>query len=101
MTVFRYGEPRRIYTRNSSFVSDVSKSVCRIPSGHPEGFLEAFANLYVGVAEAITSQIDGKPLSMEEYNFPTVVDGVRGMDFVETAVESSKKGAVWMPLPSE
>ena len=101
MTVFRYGEPRRIYTRNSGYVSDVSKSICRIPSGHPEGFLEAFANLYVGVAEAITSHIDGKPLSMEEYNFPTVVDGVRGMDFVETAVESSKKGAVWMPLPSE
>jgi hypothetical protein len=70
----------------------------RIPWGHPEGYLEAFANIYGGAVEAIRRHVDGKPMPPSEYNFPTVHDGVRGMRFIYTSVESAKKGGAWVAL---
>lgn len=98
MGVYRYGKPREIWTRNAGYVSDVSGSICRVPSGHPEGYLEAFANVYTGFTEAVRRHIDGTPMPDAEYTFPTVHDGLRGMLFIEKAVESAKSGAVWLSL---
>ena len=64
------------------------------------GIMEAFASIYCGAIEAIRKHIDGTPLNTDEYNFPTVYDGLRGMQFIYKAVESSDKGAVWVDLPN-
>ncbi len=61
----------------------------RIPPGHPEGFLEAFANLYRNFASVLAARFDGKPVNELDLDFPTVDDGVRGMAFIETCVASS------------
>lgn len=98
LQVYRYGEPRRALTCGSGYLSDVAKESTRIPVGHPEGYIEAFANIYAGASEAIRRYIDGKPMKPQEYNFPTVHDGLRGMEFIYKAVESCKKGSVWVSL---
>ena len=67
----------------------------RLPAGHPEAFIEAFANIYVGVAEAIHARIEGRELQPLEGDFPTLEDGVRGVRFIEKTVESSKSTQKW------
>jgi predicted dehydrogenase len=64
----------------------------RVEIGHPEGFQEAFANLYRDAAEAITSHITGRPCPAVARDFPTALDGARGLRFIEAAVESAKTG---------
>ena len=70
----------------------------RVPPGHPEGYLEAFANLYVHFAHAIADVKAGKSASPQTHGFPSVDEGVRGMAFIEGAVESSKKQS-WIKFP--
>lgn len=67
-----------------------------VSSGHPEGYLDAFAIIYRGVAEAIRARLDGAPLEIADYAFPTVYDGLRGMQFIDAAYRSNKAGSVWM-----
>ncbi len=98
MGVYRYGRPKETWSRNASYVSDISSSISRVPSGHPEGYLEAFANVYDGFIEAVRRHLDGSPMARDEYVFPDVHDGLRGMLFIERAVESAKAGATWVPL---
>jgi len=98
MDLYRYGEPRQILTRGQGYLSDVAAAATRIPTGHPEGYLEAFASIYVGVAEAVRCYIDGNPLKTEEYNFPTVYDGLRGMKFIYAAVESAENNSAWTSM---
>jgi len=99
MSVYRYGEPRELYTRGrDEYLTDEAMEVTRVPWGHPEGYLEAFANIYADVAEAIRARIDGDPMDTEDYKFPTVYDGLRGMQFIYAAVESAEKGSVWVPI---
>jgi predicted dehydrogenase len=99
MKVYRYGKPRETLTRgHGEYLSAEAMSCTRTPSGHPEGYLEAFGNIYTGAVEAIRRHIDGKPMKTEEYNFPTVYDGLRGMRFIYAAVESSDRGAVWVKV---
>lgn len=98
LNVYRYGEPRQVLTRGQGYLSDAAKASTRIPTGHPEGYLEAFATIYCGVVRAIRRHSDGQPLRPDEYDFPTVHDGLRGMRFIEQAVDSSKRGAVWVGL---
>jgi predicted dehydrogenase len=95
---YRYGEPRQVLTRGQGYLSDVAKACTRIPTGHPEGYLEAFATIYVGVVRAIRRHLDGQPLAAAEYEFPTVYDGLRGMQFVYGAVDSWSKGSSWVNL---
>src|ERR1051326_6975443 len=95
LELYRYGEPRRTLTRGQGYLSDAAKNCTRIPTGHPEGYLEAFATIYCGVTRAIRAHIDGKPLKTGQYEFPTVYDGLRGMQFIYSAVESCKKGSTW------
>lgn len=98
LEIYRYGEPRQVLTRASGYLSEAAEDSTRVPTGHPEGYLEAFANIYCDVAEAIRRHIEGKPLKTEEYRFPTVYDGLRGMEFIYRAVESCEKGSVWVHL---
>lgn len=90
-----YGEPRRLLTRAGNGADAAAGRVTRVPPGHPEGYLEGFANIYTEVAAALRSARDGSKRDPEVI-FPTVEDGLSGVAFVEAAVRSSAKGAVWV-----
>jgi len=99
MDIYRYNQPRQTITRShKEYLNDFATWSTRVPTGHPEGYLEAFANLYCGAVEAIRRYIDGKPMKTLEYKFPTVYDGLRGMRFVTRAGESAKRGSVWVKV---
>jgi len=73
-----------------------AQGLSRIPSGHPEGYFEAFANIYSTFLGALAKKKAGEPLSREDLDFPNVRDGVRGVKFIEKCVESSSLGAQWV-----
>ena len=89
--------PRRVYRAGNDYLSDSAKRFGRIPAGHPEAFLEAFANIYLEAARAIEAVIDGQPVP-PDCDFPTVDSGVEGMAFIATAVKSAKAGGVWTKM---
>jgi predicted dehydrogenase len=92
-----FGEPPRLITRGGHGAGPEAQRVTRIPPGHPEGYLEGFANIYSEVARAIrAARIRKKPDPPVSY--PTVEDGLAGMAFVEAAVASSKAGGTWVTL---
>ena len=90
-----HGEPTRILTRGSSAAGAAAARVTRVPPGHPEGYLEGFANIYTEIARAIKAARTGEKLDPEVL-FPGIDDGIAGMAFIEAAVKSSKKGGVWV-----
>ncbi len=93
------GEPKRLLTRAGSGASDAANDVSRIPAGHPEGYLEGFANLYTGAAEVIRAHRNGKhEESAANSILPTVEDGLAGVAFVTAAVKSSSNGSSWEKL---
>ena len=98
LEVYKYGEPRQTLTRGQGYLSEPAQNCARIPTGHPEGYFEAFATIYCGIAEALRRAIDGDPMKTEDYDFPTVYDGLRGMQFITRAVESSHAGATWVAM---
>ena len=89
------GEAARILRRGNTYVSDAAKKFTRLPFGHPEAFIEAFANIYLEAVAAIRASIAGKKGS---FDFPNVDDGVEGMAFIETAVKSAASGR-WTKFP--
>ena len=92
-----FGEPKRLLTRGGAGALPEAARVTRIPSGHPEGYLEGFATIYGEAAEAIiASRSGGRPDPAVTY--PTVEDGLAGMAFIEAAVASSKAGGRWTSL---
>ncbi len=94
-------EPEQVWKRGNPYVAAKSPSAgrcTRTPCGHPEAFLEAFANHYKNFTDTIRAkELKKKPTALE-LDFPTVEDGVRGMKFVAAVVESSKKGNVWIRI---
>ena len=98
LEVYRYGKPRETLSRGQGYLSEHASAGVRVPPGHPEGYLEAFATIYTGAVEAIRAHIDGKPLKTEDYDFPTVYDGLRGMQFIYAAVDSCEKDSTWVDL---
>jgi hypothetical protein len=74
--------------------------VSRVPRGHPEGYLEAFANLYTEAAVAIEARRDGRTLPAGLLDYPTVEDGAVGVAFVEAAIESSRRDGAWVDMPA-
>jgi hypothetical protein len=68
-----------------------------LPSGHPEAFIEAFANIYQEAVRAIEAEVRGQPVP-EDLDVPTVNDGVEGMAFIATAVQSANGGGVWTKM---
>lgn len=89
-------QPRQIHRRGNVYNGESCQKYTRLPFGHPEAFIEAFANVYLGVAEAIADRISGK--NDGQYDFPTVHDGVQGMGFIDAAVRSSQHNAAWTKL---
>jgi predicted dehydrogenase len=94
LTVKYPDAPRRIFRRGNNYLSDIAKRFTRLPAGHPEAFIEAFANIYLEAARAIVAEVDGKPIPVD-LDFPTVDDGVEGMAFIAAAVKSAKAGGEW------
>ncbi len=92
-----FGEPKQLITRGGAGASEKAARVSRVPPGHPEGYLEGFANIYSEAAEAIFAARDGSP-APEEVIYPTVYDGLRGVQFVSACVKSSARNAAWVKL---
>jgi predicted dehydrogenase len=91
------GEPTRRLSRAGPGVGVAATRVSRIPAGHPEGYLEGFANIYTEAASAIRAARRGKS-PVKAVTFPTIDDGVKGVAFVAAAVISSRRGGVWTKL---
>ncbi|CAN7198531.1 Gfo/Idh/MocA family oxidoreductase [Variovorax sp. LjRoot290] len=87
--------PRRILTRGSPWLGEAAKRASRLPSGHPEGFIEAFANVYGGVVADIRARLAGLAADPLEADYPRVEDGARGVRFIERTVASAKSEAKW------
>jgi len=99
--VRRPSQPEEVWKRGNDYVAAYSAAAARntrIPSGHPEAFLEAFANNYRNFAETVKSAIEGKKPDPLAADFPGVNEGVRGMLFIETVVASSKSKQKWTPM---
>ena len=90
--------PRKIYRRGNDYVGEAASANSRTPFAHPEGFIEAFANVYLAAAAAIGDQIEGNDPPAGGYDFPTVDDGVAGNAFIKACVESSQNNAAWTKL---
>jgi predicted dehydrogenase len=90
--------PTRELRRGNDYLSASAQKATRIPPGHPEGYLEAFANVYLGVFEAIRAQQAGSELGALEGQFPTVEDGARGVRFIERVVESGASDRKWVAV---
>ncbi|MDF1727049.1 MAG: Gfo/Idh/MocA family oxidoreductase [Sulfitobacter sp.] len=89
------GEPKRLVTRNGAGANAANSRMSRLPGGHPEGYLEAFANLYTEAALAIQARRRGDPVP-SDLLFPTIDDGMDGMRFVEACVRSSSEDSAWV-----
>jgi predicted dehydrogenase len=91
------GEPKRLLTRGGAGAGPAAQRVSRTPAGHPEGYLEGFANIYAEAARAINARRAGQPVP-EDVLFPTVEDGVAGVAFVDACVRSSARNGAWVTL---
>ena len=92
-----FGEPKRLLTRGGAGTGPAAARMCRIPPGHPEGYLEGFANIYSEAAIAIEAHLTGAPVP-PEVQFPSVQDGLEGVQFVDACVRSSKRDGAWVGL---
>ena len=91
--------PRRVLTRNAPWLSEPARRACRLPPGHPEGFIEAFANVYLGVAADLRLRASqGRAATADEAEYPRIADGVRGVRFIEKTVESAASDVKWTQL---
>ena len=91
--------PQQVHRRGNNYLSAAAQGATRTPFAHPEGFIEAFANVYRAAATAIADAVSGRKASKAGYDFPTIDDGIAGLAFIESAVKSSKAGAKWVRFP--
>lgn len=92
------GEPVKILSRGAGYLYPQAAKLVRIPTGHPEGYYEAFANIYTAFSNALLKKKSGQPLTAEDLDFPSVGDGMSGVKFITKCVESSKQGAIWVTV---
>jgi len=90
--------PKEIIRTSLGYMSPIAGHNTRVPGGHPEGYIEAFANIYRNFALAIQCLLNGEKPKEEYMDFPSVEDGVKGMQFVETVVTSSDNNAQWTKI---
>lgn len=93
-------EPAQVYRASGGYLSEVAMSNTRTPGGHPEGYLEAFGNIYKNYANTLRARLEGREPSANDLDFPTIDDGLRGMLFIETLVASSNSDQKWTPMPN-
>jgi predicted dehydrogenase len=89
-------KPTEIISRGRDRMYPHAQGYSRVPAGHPEGYFEAFANIYSTFCVALNRKLSGESLTGKEMDFPGADDGLRGVRFIEKCVESSQKGAVWI-----
>lgn len=93
------GQPHKVYTRNGGpYLGAAAGGASRLPSGHPEAFFEAFANVYGATYDAIVKKSAGEKIETVDTVYPNIYDGVEGMLFIQQCVESSKQDGAWLPF---
>ena len=97
----KFGHPTQRVTRGSASASEEANNVTRVPPGHPEGYLEGFANIYSDVSKSLFAQINNQNYDQSNDCYPTIYDGVEGMRFIETVLESSKNNSKWVRFISK
>lgn len=91
-------KPSEIYRTGAGYNSSFAAHNTRVPAGHPEGYVEAFANLYRNFALTLKALASGQPVSPEAADFPSTYEGVRGMAFIDNVVASSQSEVKWYPF---
>ncbi|NBB73215.1 MAG: Gfo/Idh/MocA family oxidoreductase [Bacteroidetes bacterium] len=95
--VMKYNDgPREVYTHGNDYLSETALHNTRIPPGHPEAFIEAFANTYANACRTMAARIAGEEPDPLDLDFPSVQDGAVGMHFIETALASGEQNAAWV-----
>ena len=94
----KFGHPTQKITRGSGSASEEANNVTRIPPGHPEGYLEGFANIYSDVYKRLFAQTNIQNYDQSNDCYPTIYDGVEGMRFIETVLESNNNNSKWIPF---
>ena len=94
----KFGHPTQKITRGSGSASEEANNVTRIPPGHPEGYLEGFANIYSDVYKRLFAQTNKQNYDQSNDCYPTIYDGVEGMRFIETVLESNNNNSKWIPF---
>jgi predicted dehydrogenase len=89
-------EPERVLKRGNDYLCEEAKKASRLPAGHPEGFIEAFANVYMNVVASIRAKREQVEPDGLPWDFPTVYEGARGVHFIEKTVESSRSNQKWL-----
>jgi predicted dehydrogenase len=97
LVVSHRDRPREVWRRANDYLGARARSAGRIPTGHQEGYLEAFGNIYREAFRAIAAEVEGME-SPQDLDLPTIDDGVAGMVFVHTALESARTGGKWVKL---
>jgi predicted dehydrogenase len=90
--------PKEILRTGRDYLSEAAKSNTRTPAGHPEGYVEAFANIYLAFARAVRDHELGKRIDPRKYDFPGVEEGVRGMTFIDAVIQSAHSTQKWTPV---
>jgi len=92
-------KPTEIRKTGTAFVGEAASSGARLPAGHPEGYLEAFANIYSSFADALSSAVSGEKADFANYDYPNVRDGVRAMAFLDAVLRSAGGEEKWVEVP--
>ena len=103
MMLRQNGSPHKLYTRdpNAPYMNESGAAACRLPSGHPEAFFEAFANVYRSAYDAMVARAAGQTFEKRDTIYPNVHDGIEGMYFIQQCVASSGDNGAWLPLKHE
>ncbi|MBU7577554.1 MAG: Gfo/Idh/MocA family oxidoreductase [Flavihumibacter sp.] len=91
-----YDKPMETLRAGSGYLSDIGRHNCRTPGGHPEGYLEAFANIYRNFSLTLAARINGTTVNADVVEFPSVKEGIRGMAFIENVVKSNESSEKWV-----
>lgn len=100
--ILRYtklNEPTRIMTATRDYLYPESRRLSRLPSGHPEGFFEAFGNIYRSYCEHLLARLEGR--EAESYTYPTIEDGIQGLRFIDACVKSNENGNIWVDIDQD
>ena len=90
-----YDKPTEVYRAGQGYLTPIAKNNCRTPGGHPEGYLEAFANIYKNFALTLSAKINKTEIDKDLVEFPSVEDGIRGMAFIDNVVKSNESDNKW------
>jgi len=91
-------KPMEVYRTGTGYMSDTAGAHTRTPAGHPEGYLEAFANIYQNFTKVVQAKLDGAVVEDVYKDFPTVEEGVRGMKFIDAVIASGENNAAWTKI---